>query len=161
MRIAVLLALVALAPAARAQSCHGNNAASTLQGLAAALQLSAASSQLSVALHQLSRNECRQDADCNGRYRCSAQQCVAVADGPAQHEQQAALFLRTRAVELREELALGKGPVIDGLAGAQGRPPAELGKVLKANRVALRALIGDGSDPGWSTRFLAHLDSLS
>lgn len=161
MRLAAVLVFVALVPAAHAQACHANNAATALQGIAAGLQLSVASSQLSVALHQLSRTECRQDADCNGRYRCSAQQCVAVGDGPSQHEQQAAIFLRARAVELREELALGKGPVIDGLAGAQGKPPAELGKVLKANRVALRALIGDGSDPAWSTRFLAHLDTLS
>ena len=68
--------------------------------------------------------------------------------------------LRQSVVELREELALGRGPVIQGLAAAQGVPDRALGPVLRAHRAELVALMGDGSDPAWSARFLARVEAL-
>ena len=161
-----LISMIVVAPAAWAQHCHSpGSAAATAEAIGASLQLSTASSQTTTSIADLAKREsaCRFDADCHQSYECLANQCVqrSASGVPAsQRQQQVELFLRSRAVELREELALGRGPVIDGLAGAQGKPPAALRKVIKAHHAELRAVIGDGSDPAWSARFLSKLDAL-
>lgn len=98
---------------------------------------------------------CHDDGDCADTTRCERQQCVrrgAVA--ATQRDDAARLFLRSRAVALREELALGRGPVLAAVAGEAAGP------ALKAHRAELVALIGDGSDPAWPDRFLARAAAL-
>jgi hypothetical protein len=38
-------------------------------------------------------------------------------------------------------------------------PAAALGRVLRAHRAELIDLMGDGSDPAWTSRFLFTLDA--
>lgn len=166
MRIVFFALLMSLAPDALAQRCcncgGASDAAAIIQGIGASAQLSVISTQLSIAAHQLSQ-ACRADSDCTGTYRCSNNECVqrAAAAPVSQRQQTVELLLRQRAVELREELALGRGPVIRDLAAAQGVAPATFGPLLKQHRVALVAIIGDGKDPAWAARFRAQLDALS
>ncbi len=70
------------------------------------------------------------------------------------------LYLRDRAVQLREDLALGEGPVISTLAVVHGVRAATLGRVLRAHRAELIELMGDGSDPGWTGRVLSRVEAL-
>ena len=105
--------------------------------------------------------QCASHRDCADTYQCSAHRCVRRDDPKATQQRDATrLFLEARVVELREELALGRGPVIAGLAAAAEVPAAKLGLAMRAHRAELVALIGDGSDPGWAARFLQQVDAL-
>lgn len=70
------------------------------------------------------------------------------------------LYLRERTVQLRQDLALGEGPVISTLATMQGVCAAKLGRAMRARRGALMKVLGDGTDPRWTSRFLDELEAL-
>ena len=106
---------------------------------------------------------CSSDAQCGAGQVCGAGACIAappLPDATSMRRRGSELYLRERAVELREELALGRGPLITGLANAQGVPARELGRTLREHRAELVALIGDGSDTQWSAKFLSRVDTL-
>lgn len=69
-------------------------------------------------------------------------------------------YVGQSAVRLREELALGKGPVINAIARTQGVPAPTLGRTLRAHREELVALMGDGRTDDWAGRFLARVEEL-
>lgn len=70
------------------------------------------------------------------------------------------LYLRERAVQLRQDLALGEGPVLATLATLQGVSAAELGRAMRGRRAALMQVIGDATDPRWPSRFLEELEAV-
>lgn len=107
--------------------------------------------------------KCGLDADCAEGLVCSYAICVTQPPSPPSsslRRRASELYLRARVVELREELALGRGPVINGLAQAEGVPAKELGRALRQHRSELVTLIGDSSDPAWSAKFLTRLEAL-
>jgi len=67
------------------------------------------------------------------------------------------LYLREHASQLKQDVALGDGPVVSALAAMQVLPPARLGKLLRANHTELLALIGDPGDTEWPERFLKRV----
>jgi hypothetical protein len=71
------------------------------------------------------------------------------------------LYVRERSVQLREELALGRGPAIDGLAGLGQAKASKLGPVLRTHRAELVALMGPVSDTQWAPKFLRRVEQLS
>lgn len=160
---------VLVAPPGLAQNCTSNHTepSGVIGGVAAGGVLAGL-----VALSVFSRPsgyrggtnaDCGRDEDCMSGYYCAPErnQCVRRDDGAVTQKTEAVrLFLRARVIELREELALGRGGVIDGLARAQQVPPAVLGRFLRQHRAELLAEIGDGKDPAWAARFLSHLDGL-
>ncbi len=68
-------------------------------------------------------------------------------------------LLRERVAQLQEDLAIGQGPVIAALAAAQGVSPAALGRVLRAHRSELAALVAS-EDASWPGRFLSRVEAL-
>lgn len=103
---------------------------------------------------------CQSDAECRLSQTCSSGQCVSTPPAPSSslRRQGSELYLRERAVELREELALGQGPVINGLANVEGVSAKKLGRALREHRAELALLIGAG--PEWSAKFLTRVDAL-
>jgi hypothetical protein len=71
----------------------------------------------------------------------------------------AEVYLRERAVQLRQDLALGEGPVISMLALDHRVPAPQLGRTLRTHRAELAALMDD-TDATWPARFLERLDAL-
>ena len=129
---------------------------------------------------------CRTQADCpadficyrfetSGERHCSKQatreaeppKSAAATDDPTLRASSelirrgAELFLRERVVQLREELALGKGPVITALAAARGESAVKLGRTLRAHRAQLVEVISDASGSDWAGEFLRRVDLLS
>ncbi len=116
---------------------------------------------------QVESRECESDHDCHSSSQCAQKRCVsrpAAGTSPATptslRRQGAELYLRARRVQLREELALGRGPMINVLARVEQVPAQQLGRTLREHHAELSALIGDEADPKWSTRFLARVDEL-
>jgi hypothetical protein len=104
---------------------------------------------------------CANDAQCQPGQSCANGQCLSLPPSPPSSSLQRRgkeLYLRERAVQLRQDLALGEGPVISTLASMQGVSPVALGRVLRAHRAELVELIGDGSDPAWASRALTKLE---
>ncbi len=146
---AIGLALLCVVPtAARADN--------TLRDLAALMQISAASGQMSAVSALLSEAAERR------KHRCACDaECSSACDEQQPEEQRSSeLFLRDRSVQLREELALGKGPVTTWLAALGGVAPAKLGQALRSNRVELAKLIGDPSRTEWPNQFLRRVEEL-
>lgn len=107
---------------------------------------------------------CARDSDCTSGNMCEPTrgECVRRDSAAVSQRRDAiALWLRDRVVEVREELALGRGPVIGTLANAAAVPAPTLGRALRANRAELLKLIGDGSDVTWSARFLHRVEELA
>lgn len=107
---------------------------------------------------------CEADSQCAPGQRCVNAQCLSPPPMPPSSSLQrrgTELYLAGRVVQLREDLALGEGPVISTLAAIEGVPPATLGRQLRARRAALVKLVGDGSDVGWPGRFLTEVEALS
>src|SRR4051812_1867742 len=139
---AALLLTLSLAAPAFAQVPNWVAVGLSLNGCAQMTQFSV---QLSVLA-----NSCEQDRDCAPTSRCEWPTDGSRNNKPGQcvrHWAQAAqptasqLFLRGRAIELREELALGAGPVTTWLATAEGISPATLGRAMRAHRRELIPLI--------------------
>lgn len=103
---------------------------------------------------------CVSDSECRSSQTCSNGQCATIPPAPSSslRRQGSELYLRERSVELREELALGRGPVINALANMEGVPAQALGRALREHRAELAQLMGDG--PGWSAKFLTRVDAL-
>jgi hypothetical protein len=108
---------------------------------------------------QASHAECQRGGECPTPTECREGEHCPVRP-PTLLRQGAELVVRDRVVELRQELALGRGPVIATLATTQGLSAAELGRTLREHRVELAALIGDASDAQWPTRFLDRVERL-
>lgn len=165
MRLTAFAAVVLAAASAHAQWSGTWTPKSPLE-LGVGL-LAASASATTYGLTQAQRGKsadaaCASSRDCADTYQCSAQQCVRRDDPKSSQRQEATrLFLEARVVELREELALGRGPLIDGLAASAAVPAGALGQTLRAHRAQLVALIGDASDPTWAARFLAQVDALA
>jgi hypothetical protein len=103
---------------------------------------------------------CESESECSLSQTCSNGQCVSIPPAPSSslRRRGSELYLRERAVELREELALGQGPVINGLANVEGVPAKKLGRALREHRAELARLMGEG--PDWPARFLTRVDAL-
>ncbi len=71
------------------------------------------------------------------------------------------VYLREHASQLRQDVALGAGPVISTLSSVEQVPAVKLGRVLRAHHAELLALIGDGADEKWPERFLQRVTELS
>lgn len=107
---------------------------------------------------------CEDDGQCAAGQRCVNTQCLSPPPMPPSSSLQrwgTELFLTSRAVQLREDLALGEGPVISTLAAIQRVPASTLGRQLRARRAELIKLVGDGSDELWASRFLLEVEALS
>ena len=153
MRAAIIALALAVAPEAFAQ-------VNTLQNIGLSLQALAASTQLSISIAQLAAL-CRQDRDCDQGARCH------LIDGRPGRcvwrqslQPECALFLRDRTTQLREELALGEGPVTTWLATTRGVSPVMLGRAMRTHRSELVALIGETSGTEWTIGFLRRLEEL-
>lgn len=105
---------------------------------------------------------CESDVHCMQGQRCVNGECLTPPPTPPSSSLQrkgSELYLRERAVQLRQDLALGEGPVIATLATLKGVSPAALGRAMRARRAALVAVMGDGSDPSWPARFLVEVEA--
>ena len=107
---------------------------------------------------------CSSDAQCQPGQSCSNGNCLSLPPSPPSSSLQRRgreLYLRERVVQLKQDLALGEGPVISTLASLQGVPSSALGKVLRAHRAEVMELIGDGVDPTWPSRILIRIDAFA
>lgn len=107
-------------------------------------------------------NACASDAQCQPGQSCANGQCLSPPPPPPSSSlfrRGSEVYLRDRAAQLRQDLALGEGPVISTLASVRGVSAAGLGRLLRQHRAELIALMG--SDDGWAGRFLLKLDQLS
>jgi|GEM_PF-5171118 hypothetical protein len=106
--------------------------------------------------------KCESDQQCAPGYSCISGQCASVPPPPGASllRRGSEVYVRERAVQLRQDLALGDGPTIAVLAKVQSVAPATLGKLLRAHRTELVALMGDGKDPAWPARFLDRVEAL-
>lgn len=102
---------------------------------------------------------CTEDAQCAPGLVCDQGQCAPPASPPLLRRGRE-LYLRQRVVQLRQDLAVGAGPVITMLAAAQRVSAVALGKTLRAHRAELAALLGDGADDAWAGRFLERVEQL-
>ncbi len=112
--------------------------------------------------------DCSVSSDCHPAYECTAMgRCVtrsleaAPASQTSMRRQGTELLVRNRVVELREELALGRGPVISHLARAEGVPAEKLGRVLREHRAELLTLIGAADGSAWAGQFMNRVEQLS
>jgi hypothetical protein len=70
------------------------------------------------------------------------------------------VYLRERAAQLRQDLALGEGPVLTNLALQRRVSSRRLGLILRAHRAELSGLVGEETDTTWPVRFLEKVDQL-
>lgn len=71
------------------------------------------------------------------------------------------VYVRMNVRQLKQDLALGEGPVISTLARFRGVSAKELGPLMRAHRGELAQTLGDPADNSWPGRFLSRLDALS
>lgn len=109
-------------------------------------------------------NACVHDGQCQQGQSCVNGHCFFPPPPPpppsVMWRRGSELYLRDRAVQLRQDLALGEGPVISTLAAVRGVPAAALGKAMRAHRAELISLMGDGSDERWMSRVLLKVEAL-
>lgn len=108
--------------------------------------------------------QCTTGEQCQPGQGCTNGQCLSLPPSPPSsslQRQGSEIYLRDRAVQLRQDLALGEGPVISTLASMQGVSAGALGRALRAQREELIAVMGDGADPTWMGRFLRRVEALS
>ena len=106
--------------------------------------------------------QCASDLQCLQGERCVNGQCLTPPPTPPSSSLQrrgSELYLRERSMQLRQDLALGEGPVIATLAALKGVSPGALGRAMRARRAELVAVVGDGSDPTWPARLLVEVES--
>lgn len=107
---------------------------------------------------------CESDAQCAPGQRCVSTQCLSPPPMPPSSSlprRGTELYLKGRSVQLREDLALGQGPVISTLAAIEGVPAAQLGRQLRAHRAELIKVIGEGRDERWAGKFLTEVEAIS
>jgi Cys-rich repeat protein len=107
---------------------------------------------------------CSTDAHCYQGQSCINGQCInpppPPPPGASLWRRGSEFFLRDRTVQLRQDLALGEGPVIATLAELHGVSARLLGRAMRAHRAELVALMGDGKDVTWTRRFLLEVEAL-
>ena len=107
---------------------------------------------------------CSTDAQCYQGQSCISGQCISPPPPPppgaSLRRRGSELFLRDRTVQLRQDLALGEGPVIATLAEMNGVSARLLGRAMRARRAELVTLMGDGRDVTWTRRFLVEVEAL-
>lgn len=107
---------------------------------------------------------CSTDTQCYQGQSCINGQCInpppPPPPGASLWRRGSELFLRDRTVQLRQDLALGEGPVIATLADLHGVPARVLGRAMRARRAELVAIVGDGKDVTWPRRFLLEVEAL-
>lgn len=107
--------------------------------------------------------ECSSEVQCAPGQSCVSGRCMSPPPSPPSTSLQRRgleVYLRERGAQLRQDLALGEGPVLSHLALEQQVTPRKLGLIMRANRVGLGGLVGDGGDTAWPARFLEKLDQL-
>lgn len=155
--------LAAVALVGVATLAHGQNAldAVGLSSAASVFPLLTTHALIRPNRFQETELACTVDGDCTAGYVCwdrhcrLAQERTTLPSPTAQNDEALQLFVRVRAVELREELALGQGPVLAAVAG----PTA--GATLKLHRAELLALMGDGTALDWPGRFVDRARALA
>jgi Cys-rich repeat protein len=101
---------------------------------------------------------CTADAQCGEGQSCMSGYCMSAPPPPSSLLQRATeLYVRENAAQLRQDLALGEGPVIATLARWRRVSAKELGKLMRAHRESLTPMLGDRSDTKWAARFLEQL----
>ncbi|MDP1822337.1 MAG: hypothetical protein Q8L48_03815 [Archangium sp.] len=107
---------------------------------------------------------CSTDAHCYQGQSCINGQCISPPPPPppgaSLWRRGSEFFLRDRTVQLRQDLALGEGPVIATLAELHGVSTHVLGRAMRARRAELVAIMGDGKDPAWTRRFLVEVEAM-
>jgi hypothetical protein len=104
---------------------------------------------------------CSTDAQCAEGQSCMNGFCMSPPPPPSSLSRTASeLFVRHSLPQLRQDLALGEGPVINTLALSHGVSSKELGKLMRAHRGELARMLGDVDDVKWPKRFLARIDLL-
>jgi hypothetical protein len=106
---------------------------------------------------------CSSDDVCDDAESCVNGTCEKPAEEPPMMLERKGpeLYLRGHAAQLRQDVALGDGPVIAVLSATQHVPRTTLGRVMRANHRELLKLIGDDSDEKWPGAFLRRLNELS
>lgn len=99
---------------------------------------------------------CQDSSQCAGGERCLDGQCVPSSSSL---DQRLELQLRGRATELREELALGGGPLISLIAAHSRMEPRALGGLVRAHRQELVALMNESR--GWPGPWLRRVQGLA
>lgn len=105
---------------------------------------------------------CRDGASCGPGQSCVDGRCATAPPTPpvSLHRRSTELLLRDRSAQLRQELALGGGPLLATLALGHRASPAALGRLLRAHHRELGPLIAEPTDPLWPARFLDRVDAL-
>ena len=107
--------------------------------------------------------DCVSAEQCAPGQRCANGHCLSPPPPPPSSSlwrRGSELYLRDRAVQLRQDLALGEGPIIATLAAVREVPAATLGRAMRAHRATLVKVMGDGTDATWPSRFLLELEAL-
>ncbi|MBL8953811.1 MAG: hypothetical protein JNK82_23750 [Myxococcaceae bacterium] len=113
---------------------------------------------------------CSSNDVCDDGQRCVNGSCEfppepppAPQQPPMMLERQKAteLYLRAHAAQLKQDVALGDGPIVAALSVTEHLPRAALGRVLRANHRELLKLIGDDCDEEWAGTFLRRVTELS
>ena len=106
--------------------------------------------------------ECSDEVPCGGRQSCVKGRCVSPPPPESSLERRRLeLVVRQHERQLRQDLALGEGPVINELAAFRRVSPRELGRLMRANQRSLSQTLGDGPDATWPARFLERVDELT
>ena len=107
--------------------------------------------------------QCSSDVQCLQGQSCVNGRCLTPPPFPPSSSLErrgTEVSLRERAVQLRQDLALGDGPVLASLALQHKVTVRKLGLLIRANRDEFRALVGDLTDDTWPARFLERVDQL-
>lgn len=108
--------------------------------------------------------QCTSDEHCMQGQSCVNGTCMSPPPFPppssSLERRGTELYLRERAAQLREDVALGGGPVLASLALEHKVTVRKLGLILRANRAELRHLVGDRADTTWPARFLDRVEQL-
>ncbi len=110
--------------------------------------------------HDPEGDACADDLACAEGFECWGRQCRATTRELSDRRALMTMHLKSRANELREELAVGQGPVVRSLARFSDQTERTVGRTLRDNRGEMLAVLGDGSDPTWPERFLVQLEQL-
>ena len=108
-------------------------------------------------------SRCETWQQCGPGQSCVSGQCMSPPPSPPSSSLQrrgTEVYLRERAAQLRQDLALGEGPVLTNLALQHEVTPRKLGLIMRAHQAELTRLVGDGADTGWPGRFLEKVEQL-
>lgn len=108
--------------------------------------------------------QCSGDVQCYQGQSCVNGRCMSPPPSPPSTElmkrRGTEIYLRERGPQLRQDLALGEGPVLTTIALERQLSTRKLASLIKAHRAEFTGLVGDGSDTTWPRRFLEKIDQL-